>query len=187
MFKPWKGSEFDKTGLLILGESAYSWWEGDELHHPTTEHVTESVCWAISNFKESSRFFRMVSRALANEQDPTESRLNSVWNRVAFTNYVTTSVGEGARTRPSPIMWAEAKNNFLGDISKISPKRIIVLGRTLWTKMPDTDVFVTDDVQGYSLSGDIVMCQAVDHPAGGLSWQKLASVIYFTYEQEFRA
>jgi hypothetical protein len=186
MFKPyWKGKEYPKTRLLILGESAYSWWENDRLNHPTPDHICESVQYAITNLADSSRFFVMVSRALANHETPSEARLRAVWERVAFTNYVAATVGEGARTRPADAMWAVAKAEFRADLEELAPDRMIILGRTLWAKMPETDIYITDDVQGYRLGDRVVMCQALDHPAGGLSWRKLASIIHFTYIKEF--
>jgi hypothetical protein len=191
MFQPWIGREYDGTRLLILGESAYSWWEADELQHPSPQYSIESVKWAIVNFPNCGRFFSMVSRALANEENPTKDSLQFVWDRAAFTNYVSVTVGDGSRTRPTPAMWADAKRDFLPQISKLlspRPRRMIVLGTTMWAMMPDADIYITDEVQGYRLDdGEMMMCCAVNHPAGGLSWRKLASVIHFTYEREFRS
>jgi hypothetical protein len=186
MFEPWQKPEYEKTRLLILGESAYSWWEADELQHPSLQHSSESVRWAIDNFPNCGRFFAMVSRALANDELPTRERLQFVWSRVAFTNYVSTTVGEGPRTCPTREMWKAAHAEFRPHVSELKPKRIIVLGKRLWSEMPPTDIFVTDELQGYRIADEMVMCLAVNHPAGGLSWRKLASVIYFTYERELR-
>ncbi|HEV2303860.1 MAG TPA: hypothetical protein VGR91_20030 [Stellaceae bacterium] len=191
MFKPWIGQEYDTTRLLLLGESAYSWWEADEQRHPSPEHSIDMVEWAVDNFPHCGRFFAMLCRALANQQEPNKERLRSVWDRVGFTNYVSTTVLEGTRARPSPAQWREANKSFLPDLSeffKVLPRRIIVLGKTMWGNMPDdTEVYPADDVQGYRVADNIVMCHAVDHPAGGLSWRRLAGVIHFTYQRELRA
>ena len=54
--------------------------------------------------------------------------------------------------------------------------------------MPETDIYITDELQGYRLAeGEVMMCCAVNHPAGGHLSRELASVIYFSYEQELRA
>jgi hypothetical protein len=189
MFRPWIGQEYAKTRLLILGESAFSWWEDDELRDPTLDHSKVSVESAIDSFPKCPRFFAVVSRALANEETPTRERLLSVWNRVAFTNYVSITVGEGARTRPSREMWQGAHEEFQTHLSQLKPRpcRLIVLGKGLWEEMPPTDLFVADDLQGYRIGDEMAMCFVLNHPAGGLSWRKLASVIYFTYERELRA
>jgi hypothetical protein len=83
-------------------------------------------------------------------------------------------------------MWNDAKSDFLPAISKLKPRRVIVLGTTMWGNMPEAHVYITDDVQGYRIDDEIMICCAVNHPAGGLSWRKLASVIHFTYERELR-
>jgi hypothetical protein len=127
----------------------------------------------------------MVSRGLANEQNPTRDRLKFVWDRAAFTNYVSLTVGDGPRTRPKPAMWADAKRDFLPAVSKLAPKGVFALGTKMWGMMPDADIYITDDVQGYRLGGgEIMMCCAMSHPAGGSSWRKLASATHFTYQLE---
>jgi hypothetical protein len=108
MFHPWIGPKYDVTRLLLLGESAYSWWEDDEERHPSTEHSKESVQSSIEKFPQCGRFFAMLSRALANEQNPDSDRLRYVWNHVAFTNYVSTTVGNGSRVRPTAKMWDDS-------------------------------------------------------------------------------
>lgn len=185
MFQPWVGREYDRTRLVILGESAYSWWVGDELRHPSPQHSIESVQWAIENFPNCGRFFGMMARALANAENPKKDHLQFVWDRVAFTNYVSGTIADSARTRPTRAMWADARRDFLPQLSKLAPRRVIVLGTTMWAMMPEADIYIADDVQSYRLdSSEIVMCCAVNDPAGGLSWRKLASVIHFTYERE---
>ena len=113
MFQPCKGSKYDVTRLLILGESPFSWWEDDELRHPLPQHFIEMFKWAIDSFPDCGRFFAMVSRGLANEENPSKERLKFVWDRAAFTNYVSGTVGDGSRVRPIPTMWDEAKQDFL--------------------------------------------------------------------------
>jgi hypothetical protein len=188
MFQPWIGNEYARTRLLILGESAYS-WEEDELIHPPLTHSLDSVNWAIEEFPNAGRFFNMISKALANEETPSRDRLNQVWNRVAFTNYVSGTVGEGARIRPSREMWETASRDFRNEIQAIDPlpTRLIVLGQGMWGNMPETEVHITDQVQGYRFGEHLMMCMAVHHPAGGLSWRELASVLHFTYLTELRA
>jgi hypothetical protein len=112
MFEPGKKPEYKKTRLLILGESAYSWWEDDELQHPSLQHSSETVQWAINAFPSCGRFFAMISRALANDETPTKARLQAVWNCVAFTNYVSTTVGEGPPRPPTREMWAAAHDTL---------------------------------------------------------------------------
>jgi hypothetical protein len=73
-----------------------------------------------------------------------------------------TTVGEGARTGPTSTMWAAAARDFLPEMSKLrpNPKRLIALGKRMWSKMPGTDIYITDDVQGYHLGEHVMMCSA---------------------------
>jgi hypothetical protein len=185
MGEPWKGKHYDLTHMLILGESAYSWEEDGKIQHPNENHAIELVEWTIENFYQAPRTMKMISRALAGEEWPSVERLEFVWNRVAFTNYIYGSVGEGPRTRPTAAMWADAKLKFRPLLERICPMRIIVLGQNLWRNMPETDLYLTDAVQGYRFAdGTHAMCQQVLHPTGGLSWRQLAAIVFFTHERE---
>lgn len=189
MFEPWIGSDYSETRLLILGESSYSWFDDDGLRDPTKQHSSVLVRECIDNFPTMGNFFKCIARALANEYDPDKPRLEFVWNRVAFTNYVSGSVGNGPRIRPTEQMWVNANQRFLSDLTKyfkLIPNRILVLGRDMWSRMPDADIVVTDDVQAYRVREQLVMCSALSHPSRGLSWQQLAANIQFTYFREFR-
>lgn len=188
-FRPWKGKHYDETGLLLLGESAYSWEdENGQWQHPTLDHPTEMVKEVLADFTNADdmRFMKTLSRGLAGEEEPSKERLHYVWNRVAFTNYVGGTVGEGPRERPTSAMWKAAEAAFLPNIlNNLRPRRIIVLGKTMWSKMPDTDVYMTDDVQGYSLEDDsVVVCWALHHPSARLSWSRLADTIHFALGRE---
>lgn len=43
--KPYKGSQFASTRLLLLGESTYSWTEKGETVHPSAHHPKDCVDW----------------------------------------------------------------------------------------------------------------------------------------------
>lgn len=177
-WKPWIGRRFAELRLLLLGESAYSWLENGEVVHPSAEHSIGLVEELLAG--KPVKFMRTLSRGLTGEENPDAQRLQHVWDCVAFTNYVPGSVGEGAAIRPAPHMWDSATNLFPSLLAQLEPRRIIVLGKTMWSKMPPSDIYFTDDVQGYRLpSGRMAMCWAVDHPRG-LSWRNLAAVIQFS-------
>ena len=189
-FKPWVGENYDETRLLLLGESAYSWPdENSKLCHPTLNHPTIMVKEVLDNFGSANsnmRFMKMLSRGLAGKEKPSKELLRRVWQHVAFTNYVGGTVGEGPRKRPTSDMWKAAKCAFLRDIlNKLLPRRIIVLGKDMWSQMPEVDVYMTDDVQGYFLADDsVAVCFALHHPARGLSWTRLADTIHFALGYE---
>lgn len=185
--REWVGDEYQATRLLLLGESQYSWLENGEVVHPSLDHATEMVEDVLRRFPTYS-FMTKLSMALACEERPSLERLKQVWNRVAFVNYVPGTVGVGARVRPTPEMWAAAKNSFPDILKRLRPRRIVVLGITMWSMMPDSDLHITDNVQAYRLpDGSLSICWALNHPSRGLSWRELAGVIYFGSANELNA
>ena len=188
-FQPWIGNHYDcsETKLLLLGQSAYSWRnEKNKLRHPTPDLPTEMVKEVLDDFRSANdmRFMKMLSRGLAGEKEPSKERLHYVWHRIAFTNYVGGTTGEGPGTPPTPAMWEAAKRAFPNILNKLRPRRIIVIGKGMWSKMPKVDdVYMTGDVQGYLLDDhSVAVCWAL--PARGLSWTRLADTIHFALGHE---
>lgn len=184
-FQPWKGDHYKETELLLLGQSAYSWPdEMNKLRHPTPDLPTIMVKEVLDNFRTVHAFPKMLSRGLAGEEEPSKELLRRVWRRVAFTNYVGGTTGKGPGKPPTSDMWKVAHDAFRPDIlNKLRPRRIIVIGKVMWSKMPDTNVYMTDDVQGYLLEdGSVAVCWTL--PGRGLSWTRLADTIHFALGRE---
>jgi len=183
---PWVGKNYEATRLLLLGESAYSWREEDgTLQHPSPNYAIEAVESVLRDFDDTRGFIRTLSRALANEEWPGADELRRVWHRVAFTNYVPGTVGEGPRLEPTAEMWESSKQAFPELLNKLEPRRVIILGKRTWSHMPVCDVWITDDVQAYRLaSGSLAMCWALKHPSWGLSWRELSAFVQFACERE---
>jgi hypothetical protein len=185
MFTPWLGPYFYQTRLLILGESAYSWNDdAGKLCVPKQDHPSLLVEHIKRNF-DGSRFMRVVSQGLANDERPTVEMLSFVWDRVAFTNYVPETVGKYLdpqdRPRPTPSQWERAKTEFRDLLKLIQPLRLIVLGRTMWDAMPRTDYGDGKGAQAYRLSThELCWCHPLPHPSRGLDWRRLAATIYFS-------
>jgi hypothetical protein len=181
MANRWVGKNYEAHRLLMLGESAYSWLEGEEVVHPTPRHAEVLVELALAG--ERARFMKMLTRGVAGSFDAPPEQVEAAWSRVAFTNYVDGTVGIGARVRPSEDQWHAAAKAFPAMLKDLRPRNVIVLGKTMWSRMPDADVWLTDDVQGYRLEDrSVTMCWAVPHPAAGLSWQRLAQLIAYAGE-----
>ena len=177
----WIGPHYARTKLLLLGESQYSWLENGETRHPSERHACDLVEWTTADFPSANRFMKMLSRALTMRSVPTQDELQNAWSRVAFTNYVGNSVGHGPRVRPAPQMWQGAKLTFRAEVlERLQPSRIIVLGKELFKKMPEAQIHISKDVQGYrKADGGVAMCWVLNHPSRGLSWQRLAAVTHF--------
>ncbi|MDE0145545.1 MAG: hypothetical protein OXI53_01650 [Nitrospira sp.] len=149
--QPWIGYHYDcsETRLLLLA---------DQLPALPTILVKK----VLADFENADDFMKKLSQGLAGEKEPAKERLHHVWHRVAFTYYV-----------------GETKSDFCSNIlNKLRPRRIIVIRKTLWSKMPKpADVYMTDDVQGYLFDEDRSVAVCLAHPYPG--WDRLADTIYF--------
>ena len=180
---PWRGELYDEHRLLLLGESAYSWVEEGEIAHPSPRHAADSVENMLDGGKVG-RFMTMVTCGLAGCENPTAEQSAAAWKKVAFFNYVTSTVGVGAGVRPSQEQWDQAALAFPGMLRALQPRTVVVLGKQMWGHMPEPGVWLTDDVQAYELpDGGAAVCWAVQHPAAGLSWRRLQQVIAFAQER----
>ena len=191
---PWKGPHFASTRLLLLGESAYSWRnDRGEVVHPSAQHPTEQVRGIIAKFDDPDQpFMQALSRALTNEKAPQRDRLGFVWDRVAFANFVPGTVGvrgETDNTRPGRNDWERGRSEFPALLEEVKPLRMIQFGTVAWSELPSADVGEGLGAHAFRLStGELCWCQAFAHPAhGGVSWRTLASAIYFTFADQFRA
>lgn len=182
----WRGPQYDERRLLLLGESAYSWMDDEGVEtHPTPQHAYELVKRVFKN--DRGRFMNMLTRGLAGVREPSPSEVHRAWSGVAFFNYIIGTVGQGPHVRPSQEQWNEAALALPGRLASLAPAplNVVVLGKTMWGKMPEADYWLTDDVQGYRLpGGECCVCWAVRHPSRGLSWQRLAQVLAFAERRE---
>lgn len=151
-------------------------------------HSKNVVRWLIDDFAKAARFPKCIGRAVCFEESPSPELLEYCFDLVAFTNYVPEPLSD--RGNRSRLNWQRAREEFTDLLETLKPKRIIVLGKDMWGKMPDADPehsFDFDekgDVQAYRLSsGERCYVWALTHPANRrqpLPWRKLASLIYFT-------
>jgi hypothetical protein len=179
----WTGAQYGERHLLLLGESAYSWIDEEGIEtHPSPRHAKELVERAIQG--DRGRFMSMLTRGLAGVRDPSPAEVSRVWSGVAFFNYIVGTVGQGPRVRPTQEQWNAAALAFPGLLAQLAPRNVVVLGKAMWSKMPDADYWLTDDVQGYRLPGGGCVCWAVPHPSGGLSWQRLTQMLAFAERRE---
>ncbi len=184
---PWRGEDYGKSRLLLLGESAYSWDDKKGGHvNPSPSHSRDIVEWALAG--ERPRFMNMLTRGLANCLAPTAEQMKEAWAKVAFTNYIPGTVGLGREARPTEEQWRRAHDAFPALLADLAPRTVIVLGKTMWNRMPETQFYVTEELQAYRLpDGSEAVCWAVRHPSRGLSWEKLAHVIAYAMRRELMA
>ncbi|BCB07912.1 hypothetical protein HHSLTHF2_18020 [Vreelandella venusta] len=153
VFKPWIGDNYSTSELgvriLILGESHYG-DQGDE-HEDFTIDVVKM--WGK---EKRLAFFTKIAKTILNYNASdflSDNEKATLWENVAFYNYVQAIVGEGARVRPSDDMWAKSAPALQEVIEKLDPQVIIVLGKELADNLPH-------------IFGEIEFCY-LNHPSSG--------------------
>jgi len=72
MFEPWIGKHYRDTGLLLLGESSYSWEVDGRKVSPSPQHPQDLVHDIVANFKHQGLgFMRTLTRGLTNDESPS--------------------------------------------------------------------------------------------------------------------
>jgi hypothetical protein len=187
--EPFVGDHYKSGGLMLLGESAYSYEDkGGNLVHPTSaDHSRNLVEWVVTDFEgcrsgdETIAFMVKLARALTNQEKPDEPTLRAEWSKVLFTNHVAATAGIGCRARPSKAQWAAAESEFLPFIDRYRPGHVLVLGTSAtWVNMPKPDVEFSIHIGGYRLAdSSLCICRAVNHPSSPrqLSWQSYGDAI----------
>lgn len=178
MWLPWQGTNYAARRLLLLGESCYSWRENETLVHPQPDHPIMLAEWAMAEPNDSIGFLRKLTRALCGVERPSVEQAQVAWQSVAFTNYVPVAVGEGHAANPDRNAWRQAAEEWPDVLNLLHPRVVIVLGKEMWNRMPETQVVLGDLVQGYSFkSGQTAMCHVIAHPSRGPSWTEYAAFI----------
>ena len=139
VFKPWIGKEyFSQTPkILVLGESHY--FEEGESHPNSTIEIVRSC--ALREGTKKLRFFSTVAMILSGQpyQWLSDEKAREFWNKVAFYNFVQSSVGTKARIRPTEGMWLNSEIAFNSVLSEHQPDIIVVLGKELRAKIGHLD------------------------------------------------
>jgi hypothetical protein len=134
-FEPWVGPAFGRGGadrrLLVLGEAHYS--EHAEDDHPG---LTKALIRDIRDGRRSIPFFTKIAALLATLSPPEEDP-RSVWDCVAFYNYIQGFAASAARVRPSADMWRAASAPFTRVLREVQPSHVLVTGVDLWNALGD--------------------------------------------------
>lgn len=157
-FDPWIGNRYFNEGingkrLLILGESHYG---GKVCHYPS---YTIEVIKSMALVKGSLPFFSRIQRLVTGGRGGfTNAERENFWNRVAFYNFIQTSLDKQG-LRPTYEMWQAGTEPYLQTLQELSPNIILVLGAELNRHLP-------------SISGNITICD-IQHPSAiGFSYAK---------------
>jgi hypothetical protein len=77
MFEPWIGKHYRDTGLLLLGESSYSWEVDGRKVSPSPQHPQDLVHDIVANFKHQGLGFMRTLKA--SEQETLIIYIHSKW------------------------------------------------------------------------------------------------------------
>lgn len=184
IFFPWAGKRYASRRLLVVGESHYHWCNpcienktplrDDTTCHCIAHHLAEmSEKWAAGG-----RHWKTIENALIGEEASIEAR-KAFWHDIAYYNYLTESVGKGARVAVMKELWERAQSPFLSLLEALRPTHLVVVGRRVWQQMPaegDENRMPSIPNGGrrmdrcrYVLPSDAtVECLGVPHTAAGL-------------------
>ncbi|WP_163391877.1 hypothetical protein [Enterovibrio norvegicus] len=179
-FQPWVGSNYedgfvDGKKVLILGESHYEWQE-NQILEPT---LTCDCIKGQFSGGTTKQFWTNIALSLLG-YIPNKDQREEFWNSVAFSNYIQSSVGRGARTRPTKEQWLKGKETFFELLEARQPQIVVVLGYELWGNLPESGVRGKDlTLQprnrhwAYQLTnGANVYALGFKHPSAGFSGAK---------------
>lgn len=112
--QPWIGSNYQKTRILVLGESWYGDWG--------CEHNSDQgyIAAYLSN-KIIDRMYTKMANACGSDR-------HTYWNNIAFTNFVTWT-GSSREDRPTISMYKLASERLTMLLQELEPKGVWILGK----------------------------------------------------------
>lgn len=184
-FLPWVGENyelgFNGRRFLVLGESHYDNWAGEQ--HPLPNTFTRECIEEVIARKGGANFWRTLEQALLNQirQNGWVEGGDKLWPQLSFYNFVQAPVIGGARVQPENLVFEDSHKPFRQVLECLRPDRVLVCGKRLWNRMPNipAEDCLHDDVQAYRLDdGTQVWCLATVHPSSGrFGWRELHPLI----------
>jgi hypothetical protein len=114
--------------ILVLGESHY----GEQVNY--TPEWTRGVvkAWALGE-EGTTRYFTTIAKILSGKayERISQEEKKTIWQQVAFYNYVQRFVDEKTVKRPTEKMWVEAEEPFQKVMDSLKPDIVIVAGKEL--------------------------------------------------------
>jgi hypothetical protein len=140
VFEPWIGDNYKALPIvgkpvLLLGWSHRALWQSSgRLGSKDTIGFVEGH---IEDGDDTPRQFWAKARqaVTGGERTASAEERHAFWHSVSFYNYIQEPLQDASQT-PSLKQYEGARLAFLEVLREHQPKRIIVLGETLWRKMP---------------------------------------------------
>jgi hypothetical protein len=143
-FDPWCGDSYrtpPRNGgpLLLLGWSHYQRRAGWEATEPLDSNFTNKCIedHIEKGYDTPKQFWAKVRQAvIGGECVVPREECREFWRSVAFYNYIQEAL-QDAKDRPSKEQHRKARAAFLAVLQTLMPKKIIVLGESLWRGLPN--------------------------------------------------
>lgn len=174
---PWVGKHYDRPSLLlhktlILGESNFT--EPDKFNQGLVQAcVANDISTDPSEEKDTSGFCRFSTkiRRIIFGSDTTVGPAG-FWQDVAFYNFVQALVGDRSRIRPTQEMWRESVPAFNEIVSRLTPSRVLVLGKANWLNLlSHVEHEKIDEYRAMlTVEKHRVIAGYVNHPSSSLSY-----------------
>jgi hypothetical protein len=154
-FYPWVGPHYtdgviDGLRVLVLGESHFSF----SLPVEKERGLTQLVIQEELDGKMRHRFISGVTRALFDRAAVTNrARFSSLWNTMAFYNYLQEYAGNGPRKRPSDAAWHRSAAPFRSVLAALKPDFVLACGRALYEHLKLVEGLTSENTERMATSG----------------------------------
>jgi len=131
-FHPWIGDNYHSGGrfgvrVLVLGLSHYDWENRDTVEAELTKGV---VRW-FTQQGGKAKFFTIIANILREQRGRDGQELASVFQDIAFYNFIQGFTGFKSRIDPTPLQWKEAQAPLKTVLETLQPEAVLVLGKDL--------------------------------------------------------
>ena len=164
---PWIGEAWDRLTqrLCIVGDSHYVTNPADDC-----EHLTIDI---IRDVRDGRRHYPFYTRAAALIGDLLEEEGDkALWDRIAFFNFVPTSVGTESSAAPSAAHWEAGAQRFIRLLAELRPTHVLSLGQRQWNHIsfPPGWQSISDarnpDIRLWTdPAGQLIVATWVNHPS----------------------
>ncbi|MDE0508015.1 MAG: hypothetical protein OXI17_05195 [Gammaproteobacteria bacterium] len=133
-FRPWIGERYGRQSrfgvrVLVLGESHYDWLKRNCPENKVTIEVVEYHTQCFPKEDRRLPFFTKIANVLRGERGwIDDSDIASLFQEIAFYNFVQTFVGDAPRGNPTFRQWVEAQAPFRTVLDALQPDAVLVLG-----------------------------------------------------------
>jgi hypothetical protein len=163
--EPWSGAHWASTDvrLCLVGESHYITNPDDD-----SSQITRDIVRDVRDGRRTLPFYTKVATLLS---DFASARNATVWDSVAFLNFVPVSVGTTHDAKPTAEMWRDGATRLQEFLVAFRPTHVLSLGQRQWNHIvfpPDWKSVVVSSDEAvriwHTAAGDPIAASWIDHP-----------------------